>query len=198
MTYRYIKPTADYVAAAFLLLLLSPLMLLLMLLLAIFQKQVIFRQTRVGLGKKSFVLYKFCSMNEQNDALGQPLPDDLRTSPIGHYLRRYSLDELPQLINVLKGEMSLVGPRPLLQRYAHRYTAFEDRRHEVKPGITGLVQVSGRNSLSWEKRFALDVFYIEHQGLLLDLNILCKTLVQVFLPKGVAHENQHPIEPYDD
>jgi lipopolysaccharide/colanic/teichoic acid biosynthesis glycosyltransferase len=147
---------------------------------------VFFRQTRSGLGGKPFTLVKFRTMRDAHDASGQPLPDDSRLTRLGALLRRLSLDELPELWNVLKGDMSLVGPRPLLMQYLDRYTPEQARRHEVKPGITGLAQVSGRNALSWEDRLALDVWYVDHWSLWLDLKILAGTVWQVFARRGIS------------
>ena len=133
---------------------------------------VLFRQERPGLGGKPFVMLKFRTMTDARDAAGELLPDEERTHPFGQMLRRTSLDELPELLNVLKGEMSLVGPRPLLMRYLPRYTPEQYRRHHVLPGITGLAQVSGRNNLPWDEKFALDVHYADHCSLGLDIKIL--------------------------
>lgn len=140
---------------------------------------VLFRQQRPGLHGKPFTLYKFRTMTNARDANGNLLPDADRLTNFGRFLRRTSLDELPELINVLKGDMSLVGPRPLLIRYLPYYTERERKRFEVKPGITGLAQISGRNHLLWDKRLELDVQYVEQQSLLLDIQILLRTVIKV-------------------
>ncbi|HDH26689.1 MAG TPA: sugar transferase [Actinobacteria bacterium] len=140
---------------------------------------VLFRQVRPGIWGKPFVLYKFRTMHGGHDAEGNLLPDKLRLTRIGRFLRATSLDELPELWNVLRGDMSLVGPRPLLMEYLDRYTPEQARRHEVRPGITGIAQVSGRNALTWEARLALDVWYVDNRSMSLDLKILVKTFMQV-------------------
>ncbi len=147
---------------------------------------VLYRQIRPGLGGCPFEMVKFRTMTDARGPDGHPLPDADRLTPFGHFLRSSSLDELPELWNVLRGEMSLVGPRPLLERYLDRYTPEQARRHDVRPGITGLAQVSGRNALSWEDRFALDVWYVDHQSLLLDLKILARTVLKVIGREGVS------------
>ncbi|WP_449536932.1 sugar transferase [Ferdinandcohnia sp. Marseille-Q9671] len=150
---------------------------------------ILFKQERPGYNGKSFVLYKFRTMTEERDKNGEDLPDYLRLSPIGNFIRKYSLDELPQLINVVKGDMSLVGPRPLLLEYIPMYSPFQARRHEVKPGITGWAQVNGRNAISWEKRFELDVWYVEHQSFLLDIRIILMTLKRLIKPEGINQDS---------
>ena len=148
---------------------------------------VLFRQTRPGYKGKAFTLLKFRTMSDRRDAHGQLLPDDERLTPLGQLLRGLSLDEPPQLWNVLRGDMSLVGPRPLLMEYLERYSAEEMQRHEVKPGITGWAQVNGRNATSWKERFALDVWYVENWSLGLDARILARTVWTVLAGEGVAH-----------
>jgi sugar transferase EpsL len=149
---------------------------------------VFFRQLRPGLHGKGFELIKFRTMTNETDAEGNLLPDAERLTPFGAWLRATSLDELPELINVLKGEMSLVGPRPLLTQYLTRYTPLQARRHEVKPGLTGWAQVNGRNTISWQERFRLDVWYVDHRNLWLDLKILWLTAVKVFRREGITAE----------
>jgi sugar transferase EpsL len=153
-------------------------------------RPLLFRQPRIGLGGRPFELKKFRTMKDAIDRDGRPLPDGERLTAIGRFLRATSLDELPQLINVLRGDMSLVGPRPLLVEYLARYSPTQARRHEVKPGITGLAQVAGRNALSWPEKFALDVFYVDHQSLRLDLSILARTVVTVLRRDGISAEGQ--------
>lgn len=147
---------------------------------------VLFRQQRPGLDGKPFVLYKFRTMSEQRDAMGALLPDEARLLPLGRALRRFSLDELPQLFNVVKGDMSLVGPRPLLMEYLPLYAPEQARRHAVRPGITGWAQVNGRNAVSWDERFKLDVWYVDHRSFALDLRILWLTLLRVLHADGIS------------
>lgn len=149
---------------------------------------VLFRQARAGYKGKPFTVFKFRTMRDLVDPAGRPLPDKERITPLGRALRKTSLDELPQLVNVLKGDMSLVGPRPLRIEYLKLYTAQQARRHDVKPGITGLVQINGRNTLSWDERFALDVWYVDHASLFLDLRILLQTVVSVLRRDGISAE----------
>lgn len=149
---------------------------------------VLFQQVRPGLGGKPYVMWKFRTMTDDRDAQGNLLPDEQRLTRLGEYLRSTSLDELPELLNVLKGDMSLVGPRPLLVRYLTRYSPEQGRRHEVKPGITGWAQINGRNAVTWEEKFKLDLWYIEHWSLGLDLLILWQSLVQVLRREGIKAE----------
>lgn len=146
---------------------------------------VLFRQTRPGRNMRPFELMKFRTMNDETDSQGNVLPDEARLTPAGRWLRRLSLDELPQLFNVLRGDMSLVGPRPLLMEYLPLYTPEQARRHAVRPGITGWAQVNGRNAVSWEERFRLDVWYVDHQSFWLDLRILWLTLLRVLRADGI-------------
>jgi lipopolysaccharide/colanic/teichoic acid biosynthesis glycosyltransferase len=147
---------------------------------------VIFRQTRIGKNDREFEFLKFRSMTDERDASGTLLPDDRRLTPFGQFLRSSSLDELPQLWNVAKGAMSLIGPRPLLPQYLPRYTPFQRRRHEVKPGITGLAQVRGRNALSWEHKFKLDVEYVDACSARLDIQIFTETVLSVVRRDGIS------------
>ncbi len=150
---------------------------------------IVFRQVRPGLHGKPFVMYKFRTMLDLRDEEGNLLPDEQRLTPLGRFLRSTSLDELPELWNVLKGDMSLVGPRPLLMEYLPLYTPEQFRRHEVKPGITGWAQVNGRNALTWEEKFALDVWYVDHVNFWLDVKILLLTVWKVLRREGIAHSN---------
>ena len=169
----------------------SPIMLLLALAVATTMgRPVLFRQMRPGRGGRAFCLLKFRTMTADRDASGAPLCDAQRLTALGRLLRAASLDELPELINVIKGDMSLVGPRPLLLEYLPLYTAEQARRHEVRPGITGWAQVNGRNALSWEERFRMDVWYIENQSLWLDLKIIARTVVSVVTARGVSHPGE--------
>jgi sugar transferase EpsL len=151
---------------------------------------VIFRQRRPGLEGRPFTLYKFRTMTDARDAQGKLLPDRVRLSRLGRFLRRTSLDELPELFNVVKGDMGLVGPRPLLMQYLGRYTKEQFRRHEIRPGITGWAQLNGRNALSWEERFALDVWYVENQSFWLDLRILVLTVRKTLAQAGVSQPGE--------
>ena len=159
-------------------------------------RPVLFRQPRVGLAGRVFELIKFRTMKDAVDRDGRPLPDGERLGRIGRLLRASSLDELPQLINVLRGEMSLVGPRPLLVEYLPRYSPEQARRHEVQPGITGLAQVAGRNALSWPEKFALDVYYVDHQSVRLDLAILARTVAAVIRRDGISAAGQATMPPF--
>jgi sugar transferase EpsL len=154
---------------------------------------VFFHQTRPGRGGKAFILLKFRTMRTEPDG-ASPAPDADRLTPLGKFLRRASLDELPELINVLRGEMSLVGPRPLLMEYLPLYNAEEARRHEVRPGITGWAQVNGRNAIGWEEKFKLDVWYVDHRSLALDLRILWMTAAGVISARGISHPGHATME----
>lgn len=176
-----IKPICDRTAALILLLLLLPVIILIVILLSITQNgKVFFTQQRPGKNEKIFLLLKFKTMNDKKDQLGKLLPDMERMHTVGRILRKSSLDEIPQLVNVLKGEMSFVGPRPLLKEYLPLYNDDQKRRHLVMPGITGWAQVNGRNSISWTKKFELDTWYTDHQSFLLDLKILFLTVGKIF------------------
>ena len=174
------KRLFDTVVAAVLLVVLAPLFAVIAFGVRLAMgRPMLFRQLRPGLGGTAFEIMKFRTMSSALDSKGQPLPDHARLNRFGRFLRRASLDELPELINVLKGDMSLVGPRPLLMQYLDRYTPTQARRHEVRPGITGWAQVNGRNAISWEERFQLDVWYVDHRGFWLDLKILALTAVRI-------------------
>lgn len=194
----FIKPVFDFVAAFLGFLILSPLFLLVFIMLAAAQNgKVFFVQKRPGKNEKIFRIIKFKTMNDRRDAKGNLLPDADRLTAIGKMVRKTSLDELPQLLNVLKGDMSLVGPRPLLPDYLHLYNDFQRRRHEVKPGITGWAQVNGRNAISWQQKFEFDVTYVEKQSFCLDLKILFKTLVKVVKREGINAADAATIEPFN-
>lgn len=171
------------------LIVLLPLLLIVVLLVRVkLGSPVFFKQKRPGKDSKIFELIKFRTMLEAYDEEGKPLPNDQRMTKFGRTLRSSSIDELPGLWNVLKGDMSIVGPRPLLVEYLPLYNEFQARRHEVRPGITGWAQVNGRNTLTWEQKFALDVWYVDNQSLWLDLKIVLLTVVKVFKRDGIAHE----------
>ncbi|CAH6784668.1 Uncharacterized sugar transferase EpsL [Vibrio chagasii] len=157
---------------------------------------VLFRQTRPGLNGKPFEMVKFRSMRDAVDTNGKPLPDEERMTPFGDKLRSSSLDELPGLWNVLKGDMSLVGPRPLLVQYLPLYNKEQARRHNVRPGVTGWAQVNGRNAISWEEKFALDVWYVDNRTLFLDVKILYLTVKKVFVKEGISADGHVTIEPF--
>jgi sugar transferase EpsL len=184
-----LKRAFDFVLAAVLVVLLSPLMLAIAMLVAWrMGTPILFRQRRPGLHGRPFEVLKFRTMSEGMGPDGQSLPDEVRLTRLGAVLRRFSLDELPQLINVLKGDMSLVGPRPLLMEYLPLYSKEQMRRHDVRPGITGWSQVCGRNALSWEDKFKLDVWYVDNRSFWLDLKILAMTIGRVFAGSGVSKE----------
>lgn len=184
-----IKPLLDRLLATGALILLAPLLLLIALLVRIrLGAPVLFRQQRPGLHGRPFTMLKFRTMTDARDAAGKLLPDDRRLMSFGCFLRSSSLDELPGLINVVRGEMSLVGPRPLLMEYLDRYTPEQMRRHEARPGITGWAQVNGRNAISWERKFALDVWYVDHVSFRLDLRILALTALRVLRREGISQQ----------
>ena len=189
MRSQAIKRVVDIVGASVGIILLAPVMLAVALLVLLTMgRPVLFRQQRPGLRGKPFTLYKFRTMRDARTASGELLPDDLRLTTFGKWLRSTSLDELPELFNVLKGEMSLVGPRPLLMEYLPRYSPEQARRHEVKPGITGWAQVNGRNALTWEEKFRMDVWYVDHWNLWLDMKILLLTIWKVLKREGISAE----------
>lgn len=186
-----IKPSFDVLMAFFLLILLSPVILLTSLVLLIANRSTpFFIQPRPGKNSIIFKLIKFKTMNTKQDVNGNLLPDQDRLSRVGRFIRSYSIDEIPQLINVLKGDMSLVGPRPLLVKYLPLYNEIQTRRHEVKPGITGWTQVNGRNSISWQEKFELDVWYVDNISLSLDVKILFLTIKEVLLRKGINSSDE--------
>jgi sugar transferase EpsL len=181
------KRLFDTVAALVGLIVISPLLLVLALLIRVnLGSPVLFRQQRPGLHGKPFMMYKFRSMTDERDDQGDLLPDSVRLTRFGRILRSTSLDELPELLNVLRGEMSLVGPRPLLMEYLPLYSREQFRRHDVRPGITGWAQVNGRNALSWQTKFALDVWYVDHRTFLLDMRILFLTILKIFKREGIS------------
>ena len=183
--------------ALVLLLLLLPVMLVVAVLVRFCMgPPVLFRQLRLGSGGAPFKLYKFRTMSRAVDGAGAPLPDAQRLTPLGVDLRRFSLDELPQLFNVLKGDMSLVGPRPLLMEYLPFYNARQARRHEVRPGITGWAQVNGRNALGWPERLELDAWYVENRSFLLDLRILLLTVGRVLSRSGISQPGEATMEKF--
>ncbi|MDR2355483.1 MAG: sugar transferase [Clostridiales Family XIII bacterium] len=192
-----VKRLLDILLSAVALLLLSPLLLALWILVRRrLGKPAIFRQQRPGKDARIFTLYKFRSMTDERDADGAPLPDAARLTPFGAMLRRNSLDELPELWNILKGDMSFVGPRPLLIRYLPLYSKEQARRHEVKPGLTGWAQVNGRNAIEWEEKFRLDVEYADRLSARFDLLICAKTVKAVLSRKGISQKGEATVEEF--
>lgn len=192
-----IKPTADILATVIAIFLLSPLWVVVTLLLTVANNgQPFFTQTRPGKGGGLFTLIKFKTMNDRRDAAGEMLSDAERLTKVGRFVRKTSIDELPQLLNVLRGDMSLVGPRPLLPEYLPLYSKEQARRHQVKPGITGWAQVNGRNAISWEQKFEYDVWYVDHQSFGLDFKILLRTVEKVLRGSDINAANAATIEKF--
>jgi lipopolysaccharide/colanic/teichoic acid biosynthesis glycosyltransferase len=193
-----IKRILDIVSALLLISVLSPIFFLVFLILFYSNSgRVFFKQERPGLNEKIFMLRKFKTMNDRKDPEGKLLPDSMRLTKMGKFIRSTSLDELPQLFNVLMGDMSLVGPRPLLIKYLPLYSIEQMRRHEVRPGITGWAQVNGRNAISWKKKFELDVWYVNNQSFMLDLKVLLLTLQKVVQRKGITSTTSVTVEPFN-
>ncbi|HFG2198469.1 TPA: sugar transferase [Vibrio cholerae] len=191
------KRTFDFLLAAIFLLLFFPIILFIAWKIRKnLGSPVLFRQTRPGLNGQPFEMIKFRTMKDALDANSNPLPDSERMTPFGDKLRNSSLDELPELWNVLKGEMSLVGPRPLLMQYLPLYSKEQARRHEVRPGVTGWAQINGRNAISWEEKFKLDVWYVDNRSFWLDLRILLLTVKKVFVKEGISADGHVTIAPF--
>ena len=191
------KRVFDIVMSLVLIILLSPVILLVAVLVGIkIGWPVFFVQERVGKDNQIFKIYKFRTMSNSVDKKGQPLSDEMRLTKFGQFLRQTSLDELPELFNILKGEMSFVGPRPLLVEYLLEYDEHQIRRHEIRPGLTGWAQVNGRNLVSWEERFNLDVWYVDHRHFGLDLKILWMTVIKVLKREGISQEGQVTMEKF--
>ena len=194
---QFLKPLADFFIALLLLIILFPIILVTAIVLLVANNgKVFFFQKRPGLNSKPFTIVKFKTMRDAFDNNGVPLPDELRLTRVGSFIRSASLDELLQLINVLKGDMSLVGPRPLLMQYLSRYNPEQAKRHDVKPGITGWAQVNGRNAISWEQKFKLDVEYVEKQSFTLDFKILWMTFLNVLQRKGISADGHVTMEEF--
>lgn len=189
--YKYFfKRVLDFIFAAFLLLVLSPVIIIIAIILKIKQGNVLFIQERPGLDEKIFKIYKFKTMSDEKDACGNLLSDEMRLKPFGKLLRSLSLDELPQLFNVLKGDMSFIGPRPLLPEYLPLYTPEQRLRHSVRPGISGWAQVNGRNAISWAQKFEYDVYYVQHCSFFFDVKIVFLTLLKVLKRSGVSKQGR--------
>ncbi len=192
-----LKPFFDFIGALILLLITSPIILLVTILLSVSNGgSPFFFQKRPGKNERIFTIVKFKTMNEKKDSKGNLRPDSERLTTVGKFIRSTSLDELPQLLNVLMGDMSFVGPRPLLPEYLPLYNEIQKQRHNVRPGITGWAQVNGRNAISWQKKFEYDVWYVEHQSFWLDLKIFFKTVKKVFKKEGIAQDGHVSAEPF--
>ncbi|MDD4882950.1 sugar transferase [Sulfuricurvum sp.] len=197
MYVNLLKPLMDRFGALILLIFFSPLILLITLMIALsIGRPVYFAQRRPGLHGKIFTIYKFRTMTDEKDSRGNLLPDSARLKGIGQVIRSLSLDELPQLLNVLKGEMSFIGPRPLLPEYLPLYTLQQARRHDVKPGITGWAQINGRNAISWEEKFRYDVEYVDNISFTFDLKIFFRTLIKVFIREGISQNGEATMEKF--
>lgn len=194
---NYIKGVFDFIIAFVVLIIFFPVILLVMLGLFFFNRgNPFFVQLRPGKNEKIFKLIKFKTMRDAYDQHGKPLPDNERITPLGGWVRKLSLDELPQLINVIKGDMSLIGPRPLLVKYLPLYNKEQKRRHEIKPGITGWAQVNGRNAIDWNNKFQLDVWYVDHMSFLLDMKIFYLTFMKVLKKEGINNGKNTTMKPF--
>ena len=195
---NFFKRVIDFTGAFLGLIILSPVLLIVMIFLWFANDgKPFFIQPRPGLKGKVFNIVKFRTMNESRDAAGNLLPDDKRLTRVGSFVRKTSLDEIPQLINVLTGDMSIVGPRPLLTHYLHLYNDFQNRRHEVRPGITGWAQVNGRNAISWDKKFEYDVWYVDNISFLIDVRIIFMTVLKVIKSDGINAGGTITMEPFE-
>lgn len=194
---RYFKRPLDFVLSLAAIVILSPILLLIALLVRIkLGSPVIFKQQRPGMNEKIFTLYKFRTMTDERDEKGELLPDEVRLTDFGKFLRATSLDELPELFNILKGDMSIVGPRPLLIEYLPLYNEHQRRRHEVRPGLTGWAQVNGRNAITWEEKFNYDVEYVDNLSFFLDVKIIFLTIMKVLKREGISQEGRATMEPF--
>jgi undecaprenyl phosphate N,N'-diacetylbacillosamine 1-phosphate transferase len=194
---RFIKRPMDFILSLIAIIALSPVILIVVFLVKIkLGSPVLFKQSRPGLNEKIFIMYKFRTMTNERDEFGELLPDGVRLTKFGKFLRSTSLDELPELLNILKGDMSIVGPRPLLVQYLNLYNEHQKRRHEVRPGLTGLAQVSGRNSISWEEKFNLDVEYTTKISFMYDWILILKTLKKVLSRADINSENDATMEDF--
>lgn len=194
---KYIKNTIDFILAILALVLLSPLFIVVCVLLFITNKgSVFFTQVRPGMDEKPFKLIKFKTMNDNKDENGNLLSDAKRLTTVGKWVRKLSLDEMPQLLNVIMGDMSLIGPRPLLMEYLSLYNSTQMLRHTLKPGITGWAQINGRNTIDWEKKFEYDIWYVKNCGAWLDIRILCLTVIKVLKIEGISSETSATMEKF--
>lgn len=197
MMRQFMKRLFDIISSAAGLVVISPLLAVLAILVRlILGSPILFRQQRPGLGDKAFVIYKFRTMTDQRDASGNLLPDEQRLPAFGRFLRSTSFDELPELLNVLKGDMSIVGPRPLMMKYLERYSPGQARRHEVKPGITGWAQINGRNAISWEDKFKLDVWYVDNRTFWLDMKIILRSIWMVIAREGITQQGRATMDEF--
>ena len=195
---NFFKPFLDKLLALILIIIFSPVMIIVAVLIYLWDgRPVIFTQERPGFNEKIFKIYKFRTMTNEKDEFGNLLPDEKRLKGIGKIIRSLSLDELPQLFNVLKGDMSFIGPRPLLPEYLPLYNEEQRKRHLVKPGITGLAQIKGRNAISWRKKFKYDVFYVNHLSFKLDLYIICQTILKVIKREGISQQGHATMEKFN-
>jgi len=195
--YKYIKRFFDFVSALLALIVFSILLAVVAVLVKVkLGSPVIFKQERPGLNNKVFTLYKFRTMTDERDENGELLPDEVRLTKFGQFLRNTSIDELPELINILKGDMSVIGPRPLLVQYIPLYNEHQARRAEVKPGLSGWAQVNGRNSVTWEDKFDMDVYYVDNCSLALDIKILFMTVKNVIKREGISSDTSATMEPF--
>lgn len=194
---HFIKRLFDVISSIAGLIVISPLLVVLAVLVRFkLGSPILFRQQRPGLGGKAFVIYKFRTMTDQCDASGNLLPDEQRLPAFGRFLRSTSFDELPELFNVLKGDMSIVGPRPLMMKYLSRYSPEQARRHEAKPGITGWAQINGRNAISWEDKFKLDVWYVDNWTFWLDMKIILKSIWMVIAKEGITQQGRATMDEF--
>lgn len=194
---RFVKRCLDFLLSLAALIILSPVLLLVAILVRCkLGSPILFKQKRPGLNEKIFCMYKFRTMTDAKDADGNLLPDEVRLTKFGKLLRSTSLDELPELFNILKGDMAIVGPRPLLVQYLSRYNERQHHRHDVRPGFTGLAQVNGRNSISWQEKFEWDVRYVENVSFLMDLRIIAKTVKVVLKRDGISSETSATMEEF--
>ena len=194
---RFFKRPMDFLLALIAIVLLSPVMLIIAILVRIkLGKPILFKQERPGLNEEIFTIYKFRTMTDERDENGELLPDEMRLTKFGKFLRSTSLDELPEFLNILKGDMSIIGPRPLLVEYLSLYNEHQKRRHEVRPGLSGLAQVNGRNTLSWEEKFKIDIEYVDNISFIGDLKIIFLTVKKVFKREGINQEGEATIQAF--
>jgi len=196
---KFIKYPMDFILSLIAIVALSPVILIVAILVKVkLDSPVIFKQKRPGLNEKIFTMYKFRTMTDEKDKFGELLTDEIRLTKFGSFLRSTSLDELPELFNILKGDMSIVGPRPLLVQYIPLYNEHQKRRHEVKPGLTGWAQINGRNAISWEEKFILDIEYVDSVSFIGDCKIIFLTIKKVFFREGINSESTATMEPFQD